>query len=155
MYRRRFLSRVIKRAIFAVFDDLAVVLCPACTSWYQPGCGKLRLRASAARGPPERYCRPRGAHHQHAASLPYLDGFVVDVHPYQRVCSQLLCFRDHLFNGALPRQPQGPLVAGRAAAYYVPQVCEQVPEDVGPNLPNLSRRRRTRIRVGRLWQWSC
>jgi hypothetical protein len=132
MYRRRFLSRVFKRAVFAVFDNLAVVLCPACNSWYQPGCGKVRPRASVARGPLERDCRPRGAHHQHATSLPYLDGFVVDVHPYRRVGSQLLCFRDHLSNGGLPRLPQGPLVTGRAAAYYVPQAPEQVPEDVGP-----------------------
>src|SRR5215218_4823320 len=61
------------------------------------------------------------ADHQHASTLTHLDGLVVYVHAYNRVSVQLLGFGDHLFKGGLPRLPQGPLVASRPTAHYVPK----------------------------------
>ncbi len=64
--------------------------------------------------------------------MAYLDGFVIDINPYNRVGSQLLGFRNHLPYGRLPRLPQGSLVASRTATNYVPQACEQVSIYVSP-----------------------
>ena len=41
-------------------------------------------------------CGPGGADHEHAPTLTKLDGLVVDVDPYHRVCPLLLGLRDHL-----------------------------------------------------------
>ena len=45
--------------------------------------------------------------------LTYLNGFVIDIHPYDCDSSHLLCLRHHFANGCLSRLPQGSFVTGR------------------------------------------
>ena len=49
---------------------------------------------------------PLGADHQHAPSLPELDGLIVDIHPDDRLSAHLLCLCYHLLDRRISCLPQ-------------------------------------------------